>query len=80
MPLVPSQFKTKLKARINSEMSIPSESKESVSKLIDIIAEEVDAYIRTATVTTAAGIAVATAGSPTNQVGATTAAGVGVVS
>lgn len=44
------------------------------------IADGVDAWIKTATVTVAEGIPVATAGSPTAQTGATTAPGTGIIS
>lgn len=44
------------------------------------LAAAIDAYIKTATVTTPLGVLVATTGSPTAQTGATTEAGIGTVS
>lgn len=44
------------------------------------LAAAIDTYIKSATVTVAAGIAVSTSGSPTSQTGATTAPGTGTIS
>lgn len=44
------------------------------------LATAIDTYIKSATVTVAAGIAVSTSGSPTSQTGATTAPGTGTIS
>lgn len=52
----------------------------SDDELAGKLATAIDKYIKTATVTVAAGIAVATSGSPTSQTGATTAPGTGTIS
>lgn len=47
--------------------------------LSSAIADEIDAWIKTATITVNAGIPVATAGSPTAQTGATTGPGTATI-
>lgn len=44
------------------------------------LADLIDAYVKTGTVTVPLGVPVATAGSPTAQTGATTAPGIGTIS
>jgi hypothetical protein len=53
---------------------------DAAAKVAASIATRVDAYIKTATVTVAPGIPVATAGGPAAQTGATTAPGSAVIS
>lgn len=48
--------------------------------IANAIADGVDAWIKTATVTVQAGIPVSTSGSPTAQTGATTGPGTGTIS
>jgi hypothetical protein len=50
------------------------------SAIAQAVSDQVDVYIKTATVTVALGIPVATAGTAVAQTGATTAPGVGVIS
>lgn len=48
--------------------------------LAQVISDQVDTYIKTGTVTTPAGVAVATTGTAAAQTGATTAPGIGSIS
>ncbi|MDR1756101.1 MAG: hypothetical protein LBR65_03950 [Culturomica sp.] len=77
MALVVSTLKADL-------LSILTEMRKKTEVADDEIAGKLaaafDKYIKTATVTVAAGIAVSTAGSPSAQTGATTAPGTGTIS
>lgn len=73
--------KDTLKADILTLLTGMREKKEvSDDEFAGKLATAIDKYIKTATVTVAAGIAVATSGSPTSQTGATTAPGTGTIS
>lgn len=73
--------KSTLKASILSLLSSMREKTEiSDEEFADKLATAIDSYIKSATVTVAAGIAVATSGSPTSQTGVTTAPGTGTIS
>lgn len=52
----------------------------SKDDVVEKMVEAIDAYIKGATVTVAAGIPVSTAGSPTAQTGTTTSTGTGTIS
>jgi hypothetical protein len=88
MPLNTEGLRTTLKTKIKEAFDAPIDEKSDSNKvkqdlanaIADAIADGVDAWIKTATVTVQAGIAVATAGSPTAQTGATTSPGTGTIS
>lgn len=73
--------KSTLKTAIFSLLTAMREKTEiSDDEFAEKLATAIDTYIKSATVTVAAGIAVATSGSPTSQTGATTAPGTGTIS
>lgn len=73
--------KSKLKETLFSLLSEMREKTEvSDDEFAERLATAIDDYIRSATVTVASGIAVATSGSPTSQTGATTSTGTGKIS
>lgn len=91
MPLVKPTYQAQLKASIASSLKQIMNSMQEgddPNTVIDKVADELataisdatDTYIKSATVTTPAGVAVATAGSPTAQTGATVAPGIGTIS
>jgi len=77
MALNLSTFKQTLKNRLVSELDIPSEAEDKIKKFVDIVAEEMDTYIKTATVTVSAGIPLSTTAPAT---GSTTGTGTGGLS
>jgi 6-phosphofructokinase len=77
MPLVKATLEASLKTRIKA---IDAEGGDVSDKIAAIIADEIDKYIKTATVTIPLGIPVTTAGSAVAQTGATTAPGIGTLS
>lgn len=73
--------KSKLKETLFSLLSEMREKTEvSDDEFAERLATAIDDYIRSATVTVEAGIAVTTSGSPTSQTGATTSTGTGKIS
>lgn len=60
--------------------SIDLGNEDASNKIAEIIANRVDAYIKSATITVSPGIPVATAGSPAAQTGATTGPGTATIS
>lgn len=73
--------KSTLKASILSLLtSMRDKTEISDEEFADKLATAIDSYIKSATVTVAAGIAVTTSGSPTSQTGVTTAPGTGTIS
>jgi hypothetical protein len=72
-PALKTGIKTLLQDMMNREEASFDEFGDRLSTLIDT-------YVKTGTVTVAAGIAVATTGSPTAQTGFTTASGTGTIS
>lgn len=73
--------KSKLKETLFSLLSEMREKTEvSDDEFAERLATAIDDYIRSATVTVEAGIAVTTSGSPTSQTGATTSTGIGKIS
>lgn len=73
--------KSTLKTSILSLLTAMREKTEiSDDEFAEKLATAIDTYIKSATVTVAAGIAVSTSGSPTSQTGATTAPGTGTIS
>jgi hypothetical protein len=70
-----------LKAQLEADFkSINLGSDDAAAKVAEAVANRVDAYIKTATITVNPGIPVATAGSPAAQTGATTGPGTGTIS
>lgn len=79
MPLVKETLTNNIKGLLNN--LVQSEDQEaSIDNLATELANIIDTYIKTGTVTVAAGIPVATAGSAAAQTGATTATGTGTIS
>ncbi len=73
--------KSTLKASILSLLTEMREKTEvSDNEFAERLATAIDDYIRSATVTVEAGIAVTTSGSSTSQTGATTSTGIGKIS
>jgi hypothetical protein len=72
--------KTGLQTTIKALM-LDMKTKESASfdEFAQRLADAIDVYVKTGTVTVAPGIPVSTAGSPTAQTGATTAPGTGTI-
>lgn len=74
----------KIKEALDQPISETSDSNEVKQRfaqnLANAIADGVDTWIKTATVTVQAGIPVSTAGSPTAQTGVTTGTGNGTIS
>ena len=87
MPLATSVLQANLQRKIKgildasfNENSDAETIKMKFAKdLSSAIADEIDAWIKTATITVNAGISVATAGSPTAQTGATTGPGTATI-
>jgi hypothetical protein len=87
MPLATSVLQANLQRKIKSildasfnENSNAETIKTKFAKdLSSAIADEIDTWIKTATITVNAGIPVATAGSPTAQTGATTGPGTATI-
>lgn len=76
MALVAATLKAQLEADFNA---INLGSDNAAAKVAEAIANRVDAYIKTATITVNPGIPVATAGSPAAQTGATTGPGTATI-
>lgn len=87
MPLATSVLQANLQRKIKSILDAPfNENSDAetikmkfAKDLSSAIADEIDAWIKTATITVNAGIPVATAGSPTAQTGATTGLGTATI-
>lgn len=77
MPLVVNTLKTDILSLLTG---MREKTEVSDDEFAGKLAAAIDKYIKTATVTVAAGIAVSTTGSPTAQTGATTAPGTGTIS
>ena len=75
-PLLKQQIKAAFKAQTTKQDNPDA----ALDDLAQKIADAVHAYVVGATVTVPPGVAVATAGSPTAQTGATTAPGIGTIS
>jgi hypothetical protein len=88
MPIATEELRVHLTQKIKEALDQPiSEKSDSnevkqrfAQNLANAIADGVDTWIKTATVTVQAGIPVSTAGSPTSQTGATTGPGTGTIS
>ena len=79
MPLVKATLKASILSTLNT-LKIEEDQAAAIDKFADDLATHIDTYIKSATVTVAAGIPVATAGSPSAQTGATTATGIATIS
>jgi len=88
MPLNTEVLRNTLREKIKSALDAPITEKSDsdtvkrnlANSIADAIADGVDVWIKTATVTIPPGVAVSTSGSATSQVGATTAPGIGSIS
>ena len=80
MALVVNNLKNSLKIAISSIQCDPNNADAAIDAFCSALATSIDAYIKSATVTVASGIPVATAGSAAAQTGATTAPGTGTIS
>lgn len=77
MPLVKATLQAALAADFKG---IDLGNEDASNKIAEIIANRVDAYIKTATVTVSPGIPVSTAGTALAQTGATTGPGTATIS
>jgi len=82
MPLNKTSLKTSVKQAFLDALggSPTSEQNTKIDTLAGAIADAMDAFVKTATVTVSAGIPVSTAGTAAAQTGATTAPGTGTLS
>jgi hypothetical protein len=80
MALVKSILKQKIKAALDKQKAAESDPAASADSLAQDLTDAIDAYIKSATVTVAPGIPVATAGSSSAQTGATNGPGQGTIS
>ena len=76
MTLIKSTLQTQLEADFKA---INLGSDDAAKKVAEAVANRLDAYIKTATITVAAGIPVATTGTAAAQTGATTAPGTATI-
>lgn len=75
-----SKIKEALDAPIDEKSDSNEVKQRFAENLAKAIGSGVDSWIKTATITVAPGIPVATSGSPTSQVGATTGTGTATIS
>ena len=61
-------------------LDMMAKTEASEEEFAERLSTMIDAFVKTGTVTIPEGVAVATAGSPTSQTGATTAPGIGTIS
>ena len=80
MPLVKATLKSQIVQGLKNIHPNENDPDGAINAFADAIANAVDAYVKSATVTVNAGIPVTTAGSPTAQTGATTGPGTGSLS
>lgn len=88
MPIATEALRTSLTQRIKDALDQPIDETSNsdevkqrfAQNIANAIADGVDAWIKTATVTVQAGIPVSTSGSPTAQTGVTTGQGTGTIS
>ncbi len=77
MPLVKATLKANLEAKIKG---VDLANEDVPAHIAAILADEIDAYIKSATVTVAVGIPVSTAGTAAAQTGATIGPGTATIS
>lgn len=88
MPIATEALRTSLTQGIKDALNQPIDETSNsdevkqrfAQNIANAIADGVDAWIKTATVTVQAGIPVSTSGSPTAQTGVTTGQGTGTIS
>lgn len=88
MPIATEALRASLTQRIKDALDQPIDETSNsdevkqrfAQNIANAIADGVDAWIKTATVTVQAGIPVSTSGSPTAQTGVTTGRGTGTIS
>lgn len=79
MPLDKESLKTAIKNAFDAEKESTDDPIDSIDRIAAAIADGVDIFVKSATVTVALGIPVATAGSAAAQTGATTATGTAII-
>jgi len=88
MPINTEGLRATLKSKIKDALDAPIDEKSNsndvkqkfAESIANAIADGVDAWIKTATVTVSSGILVTTSGSASAQTGATTSNGIGTIS
>ena len=82
MALDKTGLKTSLKAlyTFQYEGTLTEEQDTQLDSLVDDLANAIDVYVKTGTVTVASGITVSTTGTAAAQTGATTSTGTGTIS
>jgi hypothetical protein len=80
MPLVKATYKAQIKAALITALTGDKNIEDAAEALSTAIVDATDTYIRSATVTVAPGVLVATTGTAAAQAGATTTPGIGTIS
>ena len=80
MALVKATLKSAIEAAFKAQSTKTDNPDSALSDLADKLATAIDTFVKSGTVTVAAGIPVSTAGSAVAQTGATTAPGSGQIS
>ena len=79
MALDKTSLENAIKAALDAECDITVKPAEARQRMAEKIANAIDTFVKSGTVTVEAGIPVTTAGSPTTQSGATTSTGTGSI-
>jgi hypothetical protein len=80
MPLVKETLKAALVQAFSDQMNKKENPEQAIDDLVSKLATAIDNYIKSATVTIAPGILVATVGTAASQTGTTTGSGTGTLS
>jgi hypothetical protein len=80
MALVQATLKAGIEAAFKAQDSKTDNPDAALGDLADMLASAIESFVKSGTVTVAAGIAVSTAGTAAAQTGATTAPGTGTIS
>ncbi len=73
-------LKQEIKQAFKDEQTEEHDADKSLERIAEKLANAIDKFVKSGTVTTPAGVAVATVGSPSAQTGATTVPGIGTIS
>lgn len=79
MALIKATLKQAIAAAFEAEKNSTDDPSQSIDRIAGSIADAVDAFVKSATITVAAGIPVATAGTAAAQTGATTAPSIATI-
>ena len=79
MALNKTALKNAIKTAFENEKNSTDDPSDSINRIADAIANGVDAFVKSGTVTVAVGIPVSTAGTAAAQTGATTSTGTGTI-